>query len=65
MGSVLEPRFQPQLISRTTNYRDAHRGGLGHSLGGFRSFGRFRLAPGLVVRAGPGAGQTFQSLGKG
>jgi len=25
MGSVLEPRFQPELISRTTNYRDAHR----------------------------------------
>ncbi len=25
MGSLLGPRFQPQLISRTTNYRDAHR----------------------------------------
>ena len=25
MGSILEPRFQPQLIIRTTNYRDAHR----------------------------------------
>ena len=25
MGGVLEPRFQPHLIARTTNYRDAHR----------------------------------------